>query len=447
VARAAILLLLAPQVLRGEGSDRVPTPLGKALAVALRREARADVALLPGRLVPREADPAEPDSLAAIPPEPCVVGDATGAAISRLLEASRAGAGPYLQTSGLLLDDSEISVGRFPLEDSRVYSVACTASLAGKLGFQSPALPLRDLRAIAGRQLHAPPPLPPPLPPLTEPIERRRIASGSRLAIERLVFSTPRPSGVPENDSVPLTLYRPNRGNGAAVLVLPIWKGKGDAIEDMIARRLAEEGFLAAVMPVAYQFERAPPGVRSGEWTLSADLPRTRAALAQSVEDARRAADLLLREGTTKLAVLGASLGGHVASAVYSTDPRFGAGAFLLAGGDVAGSIWRASRETAEIKAALEGAGVTREALVETLRPLDPATYATAARRDGAFLVGALSDQVVPPESVEALWSAYGEPRLRWIPADHYSGILFLPSLLGDAAEHFRRVLELRPDR
>ncbi|HKB17027.1 MAG TPA: hypothetical protein VKF62_13255, partial [Planctomycetota bacterium] len=94
MARAAILLLLAPELLRGEGSERVPTPLGKALASALRREARAEVALLPGNRLPRDADPSEPDSLAAIPPEPCVVGDATGAAVSRALEASRSGAGP-----------------------------------------------------------------------------------------------------------------------------------------------------------------------------------------------------------------------------------------------------------------------------------------------------------------------------------------------------------------
>ncbi|MGH7149733.1 MAG: dienelactone hydrolase family protein, partial [Planctomycetota bacterium] len=403
---ALLLLLLSPERLRGEGSERVPTPLGKALAVALRREARADVALIPGSLLTRDADPSQPDSLAgAIPAEPCVVGDATGAAISRALEASRSRTGPYLQTAGLLLDDSEVSVGRFPVEDSRLYSVACTATLAEVLGLRRGAVSLPDLRALAARSLQAAPAPPRPLPAALGLLERRTLASGARLRVERLVFPTPSPSGVPENDRVPLTLYRPDRGNGAAVLVLPIWKGKDDLLEETIARRIAEEGFLAAVMPLAYQFERAPAGVRSGDWTLSADLPRTRSALSQSVEDARRAADLLLREGATRIAVLGVSLGGHVASAVYSTDERFGAGAFLLAGGDVAETIWRASRETAGIKAALERAGVTREALGETLRPLDPATYATPARREGAFLVGALYDRIVPPESVEALWS------------------------------------------
>ncbi len=447
MARAAILLLLAPQILRGESSDRVPTPLGKALAVALRREARAEIALILGNLLAGDADPSRPNSLAGIPPEPCVAGDATGEAISRVLEASRSRAGPYLQTAGLLHEGPEISVGRFPLEDSRTYSVACTASLAKALGLDRGALPLPDLRALALRRLHAAPPPPPPLPPAPEPIERTRIASGAQLSVERLVFPSPTPSGVPENDRVPLTLYRPNRGNGAAVLVLPIWKGRDDILEEIIARRLAQEGFLAAVMPLAYQFERAPPGIRSGDWTLSADLPRTRFALSQSVEDARRAADLLLRERAGRLAVLGVSLGGHVASAVYSTDERFGAGAFLLAGGDVAETIWLASRETAQIKAALERAGVTREALGETLRTLDPATYASPARRDGAFLVGALADRIVPPDSVEALWSAYGEPRLRWIHANHYSGVLFLPSLLGEVSEHFRGVLDLPPGR
>src|SRR5262249_51380444 len=146
-------------------------------------------------------------------------------------------------------------------------------------------------------------------------------------------------------------LFHPADWNRAGVLVLPIWKGSDDRIEETIARRLAAEGFLAAVMPVAYQLERTPPGVRSGDWTISADLARTRAALRQSLEDARRAGDLLLAEGVApeRLAVMGVSLGGHVASAVYSVDERFRAGAFLLAGGDVAGSIWKGSRETAGI--------------------------------------------------------------------------------------------------
>jgi dienelactone hydrolase len=453
----ALFLLSAapPERLRGEGSDRRPTPLGKALAVALRQEAQAEVSLIPGSVLRADADPADPTSIPrSVPPEPCVVGRATGSAIARALAASASRAGPYLQTSGLLFDEGDLDagdvrVGRFPLEAARSYRVACAGPLAGPLGLDPDAAPVPDLRTLAVRRLRVPPPPPFPPPPAAAPIERRLLGSGTRLGIERLLFPTALPSGFPENDRVPLTLFRPARGNGAGVLILPIWKGRDARIEEMMARRLAEEGFLAATMPLAFQYERAAPGVPSGDWTLSADVPRTRAALLQSVEDARRAGDLLLAEGIApeRLAVLGASMGGHVASAVYSVDERFRAGAFLLAGGDVAGSIWRASRETAGIKAALVRAGVTREALEESFRPFDPATYATAARREGVFLVGALHDPVIPPENVEILWSAYGEPRLLWISADHYSGILFLPSLLGEVAEHFRRVLDLPPRR
>jgi hypothetical protein len=294
----------------------------------------------------------------------------------------------------------------------------------------SAALPKRDFRK--------------PSPVERTEVIRTSMPGGYR--VERVFSASPLPSGVPENDLVPVEYFIPRRKKAtAALIILPIWKGGSLIAERTVAGNLASFGYLTAIMPLPYQFERAPKGVRSGSWTVSGDLDRTRKVMLQAVAD--------IEELTTRLAarpdvtdgrvgVLGISLGAHVAAAVYQIDSRLKAGVFVMAGGDLASLLYRDVRETRGMRAEIEARGFTREDVEERLRMLDPAkaerypAWPCFPRYRGVLMINAEKDTIVPPANARALHAALGHPAIHWYPEDHYSMAVRIPEILGVVRRH-----------
>ena len=81
------------------------------------------------------------------------------------------------------------------------------------------------------------------------------------------------------------------------MIVLPMWKGGSLIAERTVAGNLASLGYLVVILPLPYQFQRAPKGVRSGNWTVSSDLERTRKVMLQAKAE--------IEELTTRLAKSG----------------------------------------------------------------------------------------------------------------------------------------------
>jgi dienelactone hydrolase len=216
---------------------------------------------------------------------------------------------------------------------------------------------------------------------------------------------------VVENNTVHAHLFEPGAVTGTAVIVLPIWKGRGLDLEFMVAQRLATRGITALVLELPYQFQRAPEGHRSGDMTVSSDLERTRSAVVQAVKDVKRAAQWLAEArgaDPKRMGIMGTSLGGHIAALVWATDRSFRAGATVLAGGNIHELFWNGSNETKEIKAELEARGVTLQDLAALMRPFDAKTWATAERGKGLLMIGASDDPVVPLANVRARGDAVG---------------------------------------
>ncbi len=248
----------------------------------------------------------------------------------------------------------------------------------------------------------------------------------------------------PELNTIVATLFQPRKPNGAAVVVLPIWKGPENGLERVIARHLAGSGYAAIVMPLPGQWERTPKGMRSGSYTVSADIRRTRDALTQGMMDVRRVAHFLRRDrgiGEGRIGVIGVSLGGFVAAAALSVLDDFGAGVVALAGGGLSDVLLGDSRDTRRVRDEILKQGFTPEDVTRLCRPIDPLHLADPSRRDRVLMFNAEGDEVVPKESATKLWRAYGEPEIVWVPAGHYTAILYLPDLLDRSTAHFRRHL------
>ncbi|MFV1958865.1 MAG: alpha/beta hydrolase family protein, partial [Planctomycetota bacterium] len=311
----------------------------------------------------------------------------------------------------------------------------------GRLVWQDGHLP--DLLSPAARKRYTPPW---PVESAGEVTTRVKIESIAGIRVEEVRFPSPVRSGVPANDRVQAELYTPRDPIGALVQ-LPHWKEpRGVRGQRLLSVMLARAGFAVLLLPLPYQYERAPEGRRSGELTLSADLARTREAALQGAADAARASRWLEEARgfpPSRQGLIGTSLGGHVASLAMGAYPgRFAAGAFLLAGSHVDGALFRRNGVTDGILDRLEAKGVTPDEARPLVRIIDPAHFARPEARDRILLVNGDADPVVPKSHAEALSRAWGGARILWFSGGHYGVLRHLPEVLSAVEAHLRKAFQ-----
>ena len=313
--------------------------------------------------------------------------------------------------------------------------------LTGAITFETYDLPALLSPTAAARM--AVPPRPPDLPTFTVGPPRRLGVVDRR----DVSFPSPVRTGVPSNDTVRALWFTPaNATPVGAVIQLPAWKERNLAAETLVAMGMASRGIAVLLMPLPWQVDRAAPGVGPGEWTLSSDLSRTRAAWLQGAEEvyvASRWIETTQGLPPARQGVFGISLGGHVAGIAYGAYPdRFRAGVFILAGGGLAHLLSSDAEPVRELKASMAARGVTEAEVAEILRPLDPAGWASPERKAGVFLVGARADEVVPPRHIQALSDAYGGAPVLWLEGSHTSGVGEAPRILAKVVDFLRHRFE-----
>jgi dienelactone hydrolase len=251
----------------------------------------------------------------------------------------------------------------------------------------------------------------------------------------RAEFPSARPSGVEENDRVPLRLFLPREGNRFPVVLILHYLGAGDLrVERMLAEELAKRGIASAALALPYHLERTPPGRVSGELAILPDVPALRANLLQSISDVRRAVDFLQQRpefAGQPVGLAGVSLGALVSSLAYGVDDRLERAAFVLGGADLAQVLWRSSRVVAQ-RNVLRSQGFTEEKLREEMADVEPLTYLTP--KGNTLVVQAKHDTVIPTASSELLIRALGDPAVIRLDAGHYGGVFVQRRILREVA-------------
>jgi stage II sporulation protein D len=174
-------------------------------------------------------------------------------------------------------------------------------------------------------------------------------------------------------------------------------------------------------------------------------LPRLR----QAVLDARRAGDWLAARpdvDSSRVGLVGISLGAILGSLAAGVDDRFSRGVFILGGGDIPAILFHGSREVAKSKRTLEEEGWTLEKLRERWKSVEPCTFASRLRPDDVLMINAEEDEVVPRACTEKLHDAIGRPEIRWIRGGHYGIVLHLVPVLRDLTAHLLKPPAPRPD-
>lgn len=293
------------------------------------------------------------------------------------------------------------------------------------------------------------------LPPLNQEPERIEFADPKE--VDNLLdevqeyetsFPSPLTSGHPENDVIPVRLVLPKEREGRipTVIVLHYWGASDLRFERTTAYELARRGIASAIVVLPYHLERTPKGTRSGQYSVRPDPELLKQSMTQSVLDVRRVLHFLETRpelDSSRIGILGTSLGSIVAANVYAVEPKVKAASFLLGGIDLAHILWHSSRVVKE-RDALRAKGFTESRLRESLEPIEPTGWLTQRKDGKSFVVGGRYDTVIPPVDTQKLINALPDTQSLMLDTGHYGGIFIQKRIMNTSASFFEDVFANR---
>lgn len=145
-----------------------------------------------------------------------------------------------------------------------------------------------------------------------------------------------------------------------------------------------------------------------------------------------------------KISVLGVSLGGILGALFLGIEPRLNSGTFFAAGAPLS-KIFAFGRErlvskfrlNCMQKHKLESPEKFQEFLDRNVL-LDPIHFLSHRSAEDVFLISARYDQIVPAETQDDLWEAFGRPLRRTVHGGHLVGVGSFIFYLGEVTEFFR---------
>jgi dienelactone hydrolase len=278
----------------------------------------------------------------------------------------------------------------------------------------------------------------PPLPIAFEDMKRYATWPGSDEFV--VTFPSSVTTSYEVNNTVPIHILLPRdqKGPFPVVMVLHYWGALNRNVERTMGEELNRRGIAAVLVTLPYHLERTPPGVRSGEMTIQADLGALNTTLLQSLQDVRRAIDFVESRPEfdhEKIGIGGLSLGAIVTALVYGVDTRVKHAAFVLGGVDIAHILWYSSRVVPQ-RDALRRKGYTEEKLRSEIA-LEPATFLSERTDTDALVIAARYDTVIPERSSQELIAALKNPKVSWMDTGHFGGVFVQNRLLTEACDYF----------
>jgi pimeloyl-ACP methyl ester carboxylesterase len=298
-----------------------------------------------------------------------------------------------------------------------------------------------------------------------------------RVRVISLQFSSPLPSGRPENDTVRARFFmRPGRTEGAPVVFVHGFGASRLRFWDTFPRSLAVRGFPTLAVCLPYLCERATRGERPGYAYMSTSAERALPAYEQAVADIRASLDWLLNESPLASergpdapppAIIGVSLGALIAVISAGMEPRFGGLVPMLGGGDLDIIVFKGKyrtpvgRELEDAHIRLENRRNARRIYQEYLQevrsaahPLDvtaplhfflfdPLTFASHLRTKPVLMLNARYDPLIPRAAARQLWLELGKPPLSWFWGTHWTGGPWKPYTLLRVTRFLRGLGEL----
>lgn len=239
------------------------------------------------------------------------------------------------------------------------------------------------------------------------------------------------------NDLVAMEWYwardRQGRPTTAPAVVVVHESGRGMEVGRLIAKGLAIQGLHALMIQLPGYGKRRSDEPRDDSAWLH--------AMKQAIADVRRARDVAAVLPTIDASVIGlqgTSLGGFICATVAGIDRGYDRVFVLLAGGNIKKVIEEGDRDAEGMRRRLAEVGITGEKLRELTDQVEPLRLAHRVPSATTWLYTGRHDTVVPSECSRVWAEAVGleQSHHTVMEADHYTGIIYLPTVLAEIYEH-----------
>lgn len=251
----------------------------------------------------------------------------------------------------------------------------------------------------------------------------------------------------PENQTAMGELYLPRGRPRGSALYLHGWMEPSFRLEQrlLFPPMVRDAGLTVLTLAQPFHMARRPAASAfSGEFYVSADLPRTLEAFRQAVAEARSLLAWLRQETGGPVGVVGVSLGALVSALLLGGGAQPDFAILTLTPADVVLAVQRAPL-LRRLREDLQVGGVTLEQLSYWARLVRPMELSPSLPAERILLVHGRSDAIAPAEAVQALWEAWGRPRLSWYDGGHFSAFLRPRPVLDRCRAFLDEVLDRGP--
>ncbi len=266
--------------------------------------------------------------------------------------------------------------------------------------------------------------VPPPLPEVKREVVTRppQLAGlGRKYKLERITFPSAINSDKPNNDTVAgWWAYRPGRETAPTIIFAHGWMAYDPGLWLRMPLAWAEPlGYNVLMIELPYHMSRTPPGTRSGELSITADLPAAVVSAQQGVSDIRQVVKWLRAQGVGKIGLMGKSLGGLMSSLTVVAEPELDCAILMIPAVDAGASLWH-STYTRLVRYDLAKQGIDEAMTSQALGAMNPARQRPAIDPQKVLIIVATADRACPPAETEKLAANWQAPIER-IPLGHLS--------------------------
>lgn len=186
------------------------------------------------------------------------------------------------------------------------------------------------------------------------------------------------------------------------------------------ALNLIGNGHNCLVIALPYHIERTPKGSQSGSQFLSTNLQGIFEALQQALKDVLALVNWLISNGEKTIGLMGIDVGALVAGLVASATRKINY-LILLAPAVTPLQVTGYARSEEIVSSRIRMTGLTQEQFLGLFEPWSLIHHKPLTPADRTFLIKASHDLIVPGDSVEKMWSAWGEPKISRLEHGHLS--------------------------